>query len=250
MFRIKYPIGNVIKRMFQGSLKPLDEVPLKVHEGGLTIRALTPDKNLMIEISIPQSAFEEFEVDKESSIVVDRASFLRVFRRATKRDSVLMLFEDSSRSLKISLINTKTGAERSYVIDVREVGTELIGSIDIDLPVRFQIGSEDLRRILRDAKLVNEALELIYSEGYIEVRSTSENKLFKQTLALDKPLYALESKESHVSSKYDLDLLKTISTSLTIADITTVEFGASLPMKIYLNLSDGSTITYWIAPRV
>lgn len=250
MFRIKYPIGNVIKRIFQGSLKLLDEVPLKVYEDGLIVRALTPDKNLMVEIHIPHTAFEEFEMDRESSVVVDRASFLRVFRRATKRDSVIMMFEDGSRVLRINLINTKTGAERGYVVDIREVNTELIGSIDIALPVRFQIGSEDLRRIIRDAKLINESLELIYSEGYIEVRSASENKLFKQTLALDKPLYTLESKELRVSSKYDLDILKAISTSLTVADITTVEFGSSLPMKICLNVSDGSTITYWIAPRV
>lgn len=250
MFRIKYPVGNVIKRVFQGSLKPLDEVPMNVSESGLLIRALSPDKNLMVEINIPQTAFEEFEVDKETSIVVERTSFLRVFRRSTRRDSVVMMYEDGSRDLKVILINTKSGAERSYSVDVREVGVELIGSINVDLSVKFQIDSDEFRKIIRDAKLINEHLELIYSEGRIEVRSTSENKAFRQVLMLDKPLYILESRESHVSCRYDLDLLKTIATSLTVGDVVTVEYGASLPLKMTLNLSDGTIINYWIAPRI
>ncbi len=250
MFRIKYPVGARIKKIFQGSLKPIDEVPMSINSDGLLVRALSPDKNLLVEIAVPQTAFELFETKKANTLTVDKVQFLRSLRRATKNDSVLMEFEEASRTLKLALINMRTGVERNYSVDVRDVGSELVGSVSIDLPVKFQIPSEDLKKVIADAKLIGEDLELRYEEDCVRVASTSENKAFRQTLALDRPLYSLESRESQVFSRYDLDLLKAIANSLTLADITTVEFGPSLPIKVSVELGDGSRITYWIASKI
>ncbi|MEM1679970.1 MAG: hypothetical protein QXT01_00895 [Sulfolobales archaeon] len=250
MFKIKYPVGARIKRIFQDSLKPIDEVPISVDADGLLIRALSPDKNLLVEVVMPQTAFELFDVNRRTTITVDKSQFLRSFRKVGKKDSVLIEFEEGNRALKLTLINMRTGVERNYVVNVREVGNELVSSINIDLPVRFQIPSEDLRKIIADAKLIDEDLELRYEGNRIEVVSTSENKMFKQILALDRPLYFLEAKETQVSSKYDLDLLKALAKSFTLADVTTVEFGPSLPIKISVEIGDGSRITYWIASKI
>ncbi|MEM2157881.1 MAG: hypothetical protein QXO72_02545, partial [Sulfolobales archaeon] len=228
MFRVKYPVGARIKRVFQGSLKPIDEVPINVDSDGFLVRALSPDKNLLVEVLIPQTAFELFEVRKKTSLTVDKVLLLRSLRRVSKKDSVLMEFDENSKALKLVLINARTGMERSYLVDVKEVSSELVGSINIDLPVRFQIPSEDFKKIVADAKLVDEDLELTYENDRIIVSSSSENKMFRQTLALDKPLYSLEAKDSRASSKYDLDLLRALANSLTLADITTIEFGSSL----------------------
>jgi len=249
MFRLRYPVGAKMKVLMQGSLKPLDEVPISVSDRFL-IRALSPDKNVMIEVVIPQTAFEVFEVDKETSVTVERDQFLKAIRRATRRDSISLEFEEGSRTLRLTLVNTRTGAERTYNIDVREVGVEPVGSINVDLPVKFQIPADDFRKIVRDAKIIDENLEFIYVEGRIEVVSRSENKLFKQLLTLDKPLYTLESKESSVTGKYDLDILKGLIASVTATDVVTVEFGHGLPLKIYLEIGDGSSVTYWVAPKV
>ncbi len=250
MFRVKYPVGARFKRVFQGSLKPVDEVPMSFDSSRFLVRCLSPDKNLLVEVMIPQTAFELFEVSRETTLTVDKLQLLRSLRRVTKKDSVLMEFNESSRVLKLTLINLKTGVERSYTADVREVGSELIGSISIDLPIRFQIPSEDFRKIIADAKLIDEELELRCEGNNIQVVSMLENKMFKQTLALGSPLYSLEVKESQASSKYDLDLLRVLVNSLTLTDITTVEFGPSLPLKISVEMSDGSRITYWVASKV
>ncbi|MEM1881494.1 MAG: hypothetical protein QXQ23_06060, partial [Sulfolobales archaeon] len=194
--------------------------------------------------------FELFDVNRRTTLTVDKSQFLRSFRKVGKKDSVLIEFEEGNRALKLTLINMRTGVERNYVVNVREVGNELVSSINIDLPVRFQIPSEDLRKIIADAKLIDEDLELRYEGNRIEVVSTSENKMFKQILALDRPLYFLEAKETQVSSKYDLDLLKALAKSFTLADVTTVEFGPSLPIKISVEIGDGSRITYWIASKI
>jgi len=249
VFKVTYPDGSKLKKFMQGALKPLSDVPINISESELLIRALSPDKNLLVEITIPQTAFDSFEVSGESSLTADRDQFLKAIRRATKRDTVTLKYDEGSRQMTVVLSNTKTGAERSYMIDIIEAGREPVQSLQLELPVKFQITSDDLKKIIRDAKLVGDELELIYKEGSIEVVSRSENKEFRQILMLDKPLYNLESKESMVTSKYDVDLLKSISTSFDVADIALVEFGAGLPMKITLSVEDGSRLVFWIAPR-
>lgn len=249
MFKVTYPDGGKLKKLMQGALKPLSDVPINVNESELLIRALSPDKNLLVEVTIPQAAFDLFDISGESSLTADRDQFLKAIRRATKRDTVTFKYEEGSRQLSIILSNTKTGTERSYMINVLEIGREPVQSLQLELPVKFQVASDDLKKIVRDAKLVGDELELIYREGSIEVISRSENKMFRQVLMLDKPLYSLESKESMVTSKYDVDLLKSISTSFDIADVALVEFGAGLPLKITLSVEDGSKLIFWIAPR-
>ncbi|MCD6084083.1 MAG: hypothetical protein J7J20_00925 [Desulfurococcales archaeon] len=249
MFKVTYPDGSKLKKLMQGALKPLSDVPIAVGEGELLIRALSPDKNLLVEITIPQSAFDAFEVSRESNITAERDQLLKAIRRATKRDTVTLKYEEGSRQMTVVLSNSRTGAERSYMIDIMEAGREPVQSLYLELPVKFQVASDDFRKIVRDAKLVGEELEFIYKEGSIEVISRSESKEFRQTLMLDKPLYSLESKESMVTSKYDLDLLRSISASFDVADIALVEFGAGLPMKVTLSVEDGSKVVFWIAPR-
>ncbi len=249
MFKVTYPNGSTFKKLLQGALKPLSEVPIKVTSESLLIRALSPDKNILVEITIPQSAFESFEAPSETSVVASRDQLLKAIRKALRRDTVTLSYEEGSRYLRLILTNTRTGAERSYDIEISEAGVEPVQSLELDLPVKFQIASDDLKKLVRDAKLVGEELEIIYKEGSIEVISRSENKMFRQVMSLDKPLYGLESRESMITSKYDVDLLKQIATSFDVADIATVEFGSGLPMKITLPVDDGSKLIFWIAPR-
>ena len=249
MFNVKYPDGSLLKKMLQGSLKPLSEAPIKADENSFLIRGLSPDKNIMVEIYIPSMAFETYDVSGETKVVADRDEFLKAVRRGTKRDTVVLRYEDGSETMILGLINTKTGSERTYQVRVIGFGQELIQSLELDLPVKMQMEPEEFRKIISDAKLVGEELEISYKEGEVTVSSRSEGKEFREVLKLDKPLLSLESKESAVTSMYDIDLLKSVAPSLDIGDVVTVEFGAGLPMKLLVTSDDGSKITVWVAPR-
>ena len=248
MFKLKYPDGAIFKKIMQGSLKPIEEVPIKVSDT-LLVRALSPDKNILVEVTIPQTAFEEFEVEGEQSLTADRDEFLRSIRRATKRDAVILEYIPEERQIKLTLLNTRTGTERSYSIRVMDIAREPVPSLSLELPVSFKIPTEDLKKLIRDVKLVGDIFEIVYNEGRIEVTAESEGKKFHQVMELDKPLISLNSSESMVSSRYDADLLKSVSAAFDIADTATVEFGPDLPMKITILAEDGTQVTYWIASR-
>jgi proliferating cell nuclear antigen len=250
VFRLVYGNGSRFKKIFAGLVKPLDNVPIGVTSNGMEMRALTPDKNMMIEVVIPSSSFEVVEVVENTVLALSRDSFLRAIRRASKQDSITLSYEKASRYVKLLLSNIKTGVEREFNIEVSEAIESLVEPLSIDLPVKFQIATDDLKKLIRDVKIVGDELEVTFRENSIDVSSSSEGKSYRTTLRLDRPLYQLESKEVLVSSKYDVDYLKTVASAITVADLVSVEFGSGLPMKIYAPLEDGSRITIWIAPRV
>ncbi len=250
MFKLVYGDGGRFKKILLGAVKPLDAVPIRVAPEGLELRALTPDKNMMIEVVIPSAAFEAIEVESETTLTLSRDHFLRGVRRAGKRDSVTLSYERASRYLRLLLTNIKTGVEREFAVEISEAASELVEPIQIELQVRFQISTDDLGRLIRDVKIVGDELELVYKKGSIEVSSVSEGRSYRTTLALDRPLYQLESREATVSSKYDVDYLKMALTALSAADLVNVEYGSALPLKIYAQLEDGSRVSAWIAPRV
>ena len=249
MFNIKYPDGALLKKMLQGSLKPLSDAPIQVDDKSFIIRGLSPDKNILVEVYIPSMSFETYDVAGETKILADRDELLKAVSRGTKRDTVIMRYEDGSEVMGLTLINTKTGSERSYQIKVLGYGQELVQSLDLELPIKIQMESDEFRKIISDAKLVGEELEIAYKEGEIRVSSRSEGKEFREILKLDQPLLSLESKESTVSSVYDLDLLKSVAPSLDVGDVVTIEFGSGLPMRLIVTGDDGSKITVWVAPR-
>lgn len=250
MFKLVYGDGSRFKRILSGVTKPLDAVPIRVSNEGLELRALTPDKNMMLEVVIPGTAFETVEVESETALTLSRDQFLRGIRRATKRDSVTLSYERASRYLRLLLTNIKTGVEREFAVEVSEVATELVEPIQVELPVRFQVSLDDLKRLIGDVKIVGDELELVFRGSSIEVSSVSEGKSYRTVLTLDKPLYRLESKEAMVSSKYDVDYLKTVLSAVSVADLVNVEFGSTLPLKIHVQLEDGTRISAWVAPRV
>lgn len=251
MFRIAYPNGTKFKKIMQASIKLIEEIPFHVASDGLTIRALSPDKNVLINLNIPSTSFEEFSVGESTDIVLSKDEFSKAIRRAQRRDTVIMEYEKGSRELKIILFNAKTGVERFFTVSLSEVGVEPVGEIKVTPTVKFQMDGDDLKRIITDAKIVADEVEFVYDNGKIIVQASSEEKSYKTVLEVDKPLLNLEAlTEEKVSCKYSLDLLKGISSALGDAEILILEFGQGLPLKMHMELGGGSTLTVWFAPRI
>ncbi len=249
MFNLKYPDGAALKKLLYGSIKPLSEVPMKVDQTSLTVRALSPDKNIMVDIYVPSTAFETYDVTSDTLVTGDRDDFLKAVRRGTKKDVVNLRYEDGADLIHYSLINTKTGAERVYRVRVLDYGKELIQALDLDLPVKAQITTDDLKKLINDAKIVGEELELRYSGGKLTARSASEGREFLEVLEQERPLISLTSSEEDAAAKYDVDLLRSVAPALEIADAASLEFGSGYPLKVELRGDDGSRVTIWVAPR-
>ncbi len=249
VFNIKYSEGLLFRRYVLSSTKPLSDVPLRVSDEGFLIRGLSPDKSVLVEVSIPSSSFAEYGVSGVNDLTLERDEVGKVLKKVGRNDVIQLGYEEGGGVVKAKLINSKSGVERSY--DIRIAGLEgPVDPIQVELPVIIRVETSILQRIIKDVKLVGEELTIKYSKDAVEFTSLSEGREYRIVLERGKHLLELTSNTpGTATSTYDVDLLKAVLPVLTIFDVATIEFGPSLPLKISLSSEEGVNITSWIAPR-
>ncbi|MEM2203651.1 MAG: hypothetical protein QXI22_04760 [Sulfolobales archaeon] len=250
MFRIAHGEGSFIKNVFQAALAPLDTAPLYIRSDFLEIRGLSPDRLIMSILTISSIMFEEYQLSRETSLLVDKEELLASFKRLSRRDKVVLSYEDGSRDLKVLLINTKTGAEREFAVQIKEENIEPVGDIQLDLEVEAQMSGDVFTTIVKDAAIVGDEVEFRVSGDTLRIVSRGEDREYQTTLASDKGLLSLSSSLENVSSKYSIDLVKQVAKAVDPDSVVIIQYGPNKPLKLRLSLGGGASLTYWITPRV
>jgi predicted transport protein len=249
MFRLSHGEGTFIKNLFKAALAPLDVAPLYIRSEGVEVKGLSPDRLIMSILNISNIAFEEYQLSEEVSMLVDKEELLASFKRLTRRDKVTISYEDGARDLKIILINTKTGAEREFSAQVKEIGIEAIGDIQLELEVEAQISGEVFITLVKDAAVVGDELEIRLAGDSLRFISRGEDKEYQATLTQDKGLLSLSSRLENVSARYSIDLVKQVAKVLDPDSVVIMQYGPNKPLKLQASLGGGASLTYWITPR-
>ncbi len=249
MFRIAHSDGSFIKNTFKAALAPLDAAPIYARSEFLEIRGLSPDRLIMSILTISNVMFEEYQLSEETSLLVDKEELLASLKRLSRRDKVVLSYDDGARDLKVVLINTKTGAERVFSAQIREAGVQLVGDIQLDLEVEAQIAGDIFITIVKDAATVGDEIEFRVSGDTMRIISRSEDKEYQTALASDKGLLSLSSSLENVSARYSIDLMKQVVKTISPDSVVIIQLGPNKPMKLQLSLGGGASLTYWITPR-
>jgi len=249
LFRLSHGEGTFIKNVFKAALAPLDAAPLYIRSDGLEVKGLSPDRLIMSILTISNIAFEEYQLSEEVSMLVDKDELLASFKRLTRRDKVTISYEDGARDLKITLLNVKTGAEREFSAQIREVGIEPVGDIQLDLEVEAQLSGEVFITIVKDAAVVGDELEIRLAGDSIRFVSRGEDKEYQALLTQDRGLLSLSSKLENASARYSIDLVKQVAKVLDPDAVVILQYGPNKPMKLQASIGGGASLTYWITPR-
>ncbi|MCC6045302.1 MAG: hypothetical protein LM572_00785 [Ignisphaera sp.] len=249
--RLVYPVGSVLKTVSQVLKRIVDQVPIVVSLDQFSIEAFSPDKVSMIITSIPSTAFEEYAVSSEVSMIADRDELARALKRATKRDKVTLEYVEGTRELKVKVFNVRTNLEREYSVSLSEVGFEKVGELDVQLDVSASIPSSELIAVIKDIAIVSEEVTLMYSSELngIKVSAHGDIGSYETVLKQFQPLTYLESSVSNVVAKYSVEHLKAIAKLLDLVDECNIAFGSDKPLKISFDISGGGKVSVWIAPR-
>ncbi len=250
MFKAIYPNAVKFKYIAQTMAKITDDVPFTASEEGLSASVLSPDKTTMTVLSIPSTAFEEFEVDGKTSFIVSSSELNRIARRGTRNNSIEFLLEEEERRLRVSFIDEKTGLTRTFYLQLREGVVEPLREIKLELPVSVRMLASDFKDLLRDAKIVGDEIELVAEGSRLEARCVTQQKEYYNIMEEGAPLISIMNSGGKASARYSLDALQAALKATSAAESMTLEFGQDLPLKLVFELPGGGVLTYWVAPRV
>lgn len=250
MFKAQYPNISKLKQVVQALSKISDELQLKVTVDSLQLGALSPDKTVMGILVLPSLAFEEFNVEEESTLLISATELKKVMRRGTRNDVMQLTVNREANELVIVLRDKKTGLEREFGVPIIPRPPEPLPELNLELSVSFTMLSQDFKNIVGDLKLVGEEAEFTYEANRVSIRSMEQRKEYVCTLLEGNPLVLLTSASDKARAAYSIDMLVAAARAASASKQVTISFDTAKPMKIEYELAGGGKLIYWIVPRV
>ena len=224
----------------------VDEACITADEDGLKVKAMDPSHVAMVDFEWSKSAFEEFELDKPTTIGLNLEEALKLLRRAGD-ENLELNFDESVGKLEMNL----TGRyKRRLVIPTLQLTGEEIPPLKIEFDVVAKITSSCLTKTVADAATVSDILKFKATTDKLVMEASGE--LGEISVELDKTseaLLDLQVKQPS-SASYSLTFLEDIVKSASnLAGTVGLEFSTDKPLKLNFDILQGKLV-YYIAPYV
>ncbi|AFZ71102.1 DNA polymerase sliding clamp subunit [Caldisphaera lagunensis DSM 15908] len=243
-----YPSGSKFKKIVQALARVNDEGTFHFSTDGLSSWVFSPDKTILGIFKVSSTGFEELSVDSDISLTVNIGELSKVLRRSTRNDKIILEYTTGNSYMKVSLIDEKTGVERSFEISSGESEGNEIKEIKMNPTVRFILSAGDIDTLIKDAKLVGDIIKITGKEDQIIAEASGEEKFYQWIMKKDSPLQELNIDEES-SSSYSLSSLKsTLEPITTIAESVSLEFTSDYPLKIEFSVSGPEEFIIYVAP--
>lgn len=227
----------------------LETVGIKFTKEGVKLRAMDPSHVMLVDFYIPASAFELYNVEQETTLLVPLEPVSKILRRSTKTDK-LMLMSDGSK-LTIGLIS-KGGVERIFVLPLLSGSYEEIPELSLEFEVQAKVLGPTLATALSILEDVGDVLKIkAFKEGISLISSSELSEVEIPFTVTTGTLidYQPPSSTEEILNAYSMEYMGTLTTISKIAETATVRLGKDLPCEVNLDLTSGSQLKMYIAPR-
>lgn len=219
-----------------------DEVPVKVIEEGISLRALDLSEVSMVDMTIPSAITSEFKVTKPDTYVVKAAEMMK-FLRLVGTDAVTLEFKRGT----LMMTSEAEVMRRADLAVFKPEGREL-PLPKISYTSNFKADIKYLRQIVDLGKGVTDRIEFTVSGKDLRLVARSEEKrAIEVTLMRDKGSLGESTLEDGVSSRYDIGRLSLLISSFQPKGDVTFYFGKDLPLKIVAEIREGVALNYYLA---
>lgn len=242
----EFTIKGMDKRAWLNVFKAIgaltEEVTLTVCPEGLTVRCMDPSHVALIDLNLPNTVFEQWEVNEECKFGVRVDEIAKVVSRMPK-DATLKLTIHGDGMLNLSWDN------RSYKYRVIEVTAGSTPLPKISFNAAFTIDTGELQKALQDLQVVSD---------YVSMTSSNEQVLFQArgdagecNVRYDRAEQGIESISIREESKatYSLEYLVSMLKAVDLEQVC-IEYSSKMPCRLSFAIGNVGSLGFFIAPRV
>ncbi len=219
------------------------EAKFKIGKNGVEMIAMDPANVAMVVFRLLSSAFVEYSVKDETSIVINLGNFRQVLRRIKGNDNLTI--EVAENKLKLTLSGNTVRTFFLPLIDQQEKDykePELKFKTTIRCPsTMFNDAVEDVEIVAESVMLQSEDKKFIVSA------SGDSGKVNVDIKAGDD--VSVETAEK-VRSKYSIEYLKKMIQGSKISDTVLIQFNKDYPLRIEYKELDKIQMAFILAPRI
>ncbi|MFA4798568.1 hypothetical protein [Pyrococcus kukulkanii] len=227
--------GDEAKNLVKVLAAFLDDATFEFKDGKLVVGGFDPSRVVYILAEITEGVFE----DGGGKYGVNLDQLKKVLNRAKKKDDVTIEFGNDR--VRVTIEGTM---KRTFMLPIISTDGE-VQEVDIsNLPLNatFAINAKELHEIIKDAKLVTDAVKIGVKDGIVTIKASGDINEFEATFD------DLEDVDGEAEALYSVSFLEDFLKGIGSADLT-IRFGTEAPMVAEAELTSGK-VMFLLAPRV
>ena len=224
----------------------VNEVRFRIDTEKIDLVAMDPANVAMIDFKLFNTAFSEYDVDKEYDLCVSLDSLKSVLKRTKPSDILTLELDEEKNKLKVQLKSDNTRTFNLALIDVDEKEQKVP---DLNFTVCVETSSIVFDEAIQDADVIADAVVLEVSGDKFIVRGESNLSDVSAEIIKDDETKIQFSGEG-VTSKYSIEYLKKLIKGGKLANKVKLQFGKDYPLRVDYLVQDKLNLGFILAPRV
>jgi len=226
----------------------VEEATFEATNEGLTFRAMDPSHVALVDLLMPNSSFEKYEVDKPFKFSLRVEDFVKLVSRSEAKDSVEMAStEEDTISVKFA-----DGYKREFTIHLIESSTAPAPLPKLEFDAKVTLTKSIFEKLLGDISAVADQVTIEATKDKLSFAGKSD--VGKANIALaknDADILELQVKND-CKATYSVDYLTNILRAVGgVADTVECSFSSKKPVLLNMKLNDqGARIHFYLAPRI
>ena len=240
MFKALISDTKAWKSSIEAIASLIDEGTLQIAKTGLKLRAMDPSQIALVDFKMPESSFEKYEVEKETSIDLDFAELSKITKRARAEDKIELSLD------KKFTMNFVGETKRRFNLGIIESTTQAPKEPSIEFTAEIKIGANVLKEALKDSELVSNHISISADEGFT---IKAEGDTGSVDIEIPKEsIMSIDVKEK-ARAVFSLDQLDSLLRAADQGSIIMLKLRSDAPLKLEYAIGEGRVI-YYLAPRI
>ncbi|HDN73522.1 MAG TPA: hypothetical protein ENG16_00680 [Archaeoglobus sp.] len=242
--RLQFSDVNTFKSL-TNALSLIDEGTFVATPEKLYLSEMDPAKVAMVEVDLPKTVFEVFEVSEQQVFRVSIDRLKKIARKAKSNDTVTWILDTAENCLKVVLEGNYT---KRFTVSLMEAEYVEPRSPNIPVIARIKLTPSTLREIINaikdDAEYV--ILKADLSKLVFEGHGFSDGVLVE--LRKDDDVVLEFTVPEPCSAIYPVSFLEDM-VKVSVSDIVSILFATDTPLKLSYLINGGGRINYFLAPK-
>lgn len=244
MAKLKLADSVAFKEIIETLSEFLEESTFVLTKDGIKINGMDSSKVVLIDLFIPPSYFDTYELEEDTlKVGFKLGDFTDFVKRASKDDSVTL----DIQSDKVTLL-FEGEMERTFVLPTIQASETEMPSLNLELPIRARTLSITFADLIDSLSEMGETLTLEAKQDKLLLKTSGDMGESVVELSQANGML-LEYEGGEASATYGMEYLESATKVAKASDTLEIRFGSQLPVKLHYELPQGGYFDIYIAPR-
>lgn len=222
----------------------VEEAVFIATQEGLSLRAMDSARVAMVDLKLPVVFFPDYKIEKEDvKFAISVADMIKSLK-GTKKGYKLVIELGEENLLRLSFIGK---GKHVFEFPLLDITAESLPSLKLKFEAHIKIETDIIGNAIKNLEKFSDYVTFRANSEKLILSGRSEKGRAASEFLKDE-LISLEVENESVAS-YSTEYLLNILGKSELSEVTLLEFGNRVPLKVTYGLAGEGEISYFLAPR-